>query len=516
MTTELPPADFDMPPTGQRPSKVRWLVFAMACGTSWLLYLHRYTWNFIAPKLQEDYGWSIGDVQWAYSMFMWTYGIGQIPSGMLCDLLGPHLLLGAIIIAWSLIVPLHAVPSKWGMGGVRLLFGAAQAGGYPVLAKITRAWFPNSYRTIIQGWVATVSGRTGGALSPIIMATVLMGYCGFSWQMALVLLSSVGIVFAILFLLLFKNSPDVDPRVNAAERLHIRGTEPASAAFGRVMPWGQALRNRSMVFFIIMQMFIAGVDTIYSSLMGVYFLSRGIDIKAAGLLASLPLWGGTVGGLLGAILNDRLRAGRRWPIITLGAGMGAVLAACVRGLPFLDRSSAAGMGLPAAVLSVLLFAAGGAVLGVLGMSLLLPAVGSQRWGRSSVGMFSNIMACGMMLIMIQQQEIVGAAIGLFTVKYFADMSQPTQWGACTDIGGRDFSATVFAIVNTAGNIGGIVFPIVFGLLLQYNTTLLDGLNGSQAVTNFRPMFLFAAGMYITGAICWAFIDCTRSLDQGQV
>ena len=31
----------------ERPTQVRWLIFALACATSWLLYLHRYAWGVI-------------------------------------------------------------------------------------------------------------------------------------------------------------------------------------------------------------------------------------------------------------------------------------------------------------------------------------------------------------------------------------------------------------------------------------------------------------------------------------
>jgi len=446
----LPHANSDAP-LPEPASKIRLIVFALACGTSFLLYLHRYTWNFIGPALQEQFQWSDTQTQAVYSLFMWTYAIGQIPSGILCDLLGPHLFLGAIIITWSIVLPLHVVRSEWGIAGARLAFGAAQAGGYPILARITRAWFPSSYRTTVQGWIATVFGRGGGASCQFILATVLMGWLTFSLTQSLLILSIAGVLFGFLFLLLFRNSPEVDPRVNAAELRHIQEGELPVAVVTkrRVIPWGRALKNRSMLFFVLMQMLIAGVDTLYSSLLGRYFLARGVSLANAGMLASLPLMGGMLGGLIAASSND-------W---------------------------------------------------------ILNRFQNRRWGRSSVGIFSNLMAGSMMLIMIQQNSVLGAALGLAAVKFFADMNQPTQWGACTDIGGRHFSATVFAVINTAGNIGGIIFPVVFGWILDMTKTTVASADGTQIQTNFTPMLFFAAGMYVTGGLCWLFIDSSRSLDD---
>ena len=83
---------------------------------------------------------------------------------------------------------------------------------------------------------------------------------------------------------------------------------------------------------------------------------------------------------------------------------------------------------------------------------------------------------------------MAAAWGLFVVKFFSDWTQPTVWGTCTDMGGR-YSATVFSIINMAGNVGGIVTPIVLGVILDvYSTTsIVDGVE--KMVTNLSVCFL---------------------------
>ena len=65
---------------------------------------------------------------------------------------------------------------RTGLIAVRLAFGAAQAGTYPALSNVTATWFPLKTRTIIQGWVATFFGRSGGAMSSILLGTILIGY----------------------------------------------------------------------------------------------------------------------------------------------------------------------------------------------------------------------------------------------------------------------------------------------------------------------------------------------------
>ncbi|GIT28473.1 MAG: hypothetical protein Ct9H300mP1_05190 [Planctomycetaceae bacterium] len=92
-----------------------------------------------------------------------------------------------------------------------------------------------------------------------------------------------------------------------------------------------------------------------------------------------------------------------------------------------------------------------------------------------------------MFVAISQDDGVAAAWSLFAVKFFTDWSQPTVWGTCTDIGGR-YSATVFGVINTSGSIGGLISPLLFGAILDWNTTqaVVDGI--TKSVTDYNPLF----------------------------
>ena len=284
-----------------------------------MLYLHRYTWNFIRPQLQDEYGLSNTQLEGVYTIFNLSYAVGQVPSGILCDFFGLHIFLFLIILLWSIILPMFGMAGGLrGLGSCQLMFGACQAGCYPSLTKVTRNWFPRSTRTIVQGLVASFFGRSGGAMSSIIMGTVLMGWLGLSWRSALGVLSVAGIAYAGIFFALFRNSPEEDPRVNQAERDLIRKGEEdrESKNAPRVLPFRRVLRSRTMLFFVFQQFMSAGADFIYVALMGTYFIkAHQSSTAAAGLLASLPLWGGALGGVAGGFLNDALiywTGSRRW------------------------------------------------------------------------------------------------------------------------------------------------------------------------------------------------------------
>jgi sugar phosphate permease len=426
-----------------RLTPMQWRVFALACGTSFLLYLHRYHWNIVGPGLQKDFGFSNRAVGFLFALFYCTYFFGQIPSGVIIDRFGPHRFLSASIAAWS--IALAALGwSAWFplLCASRLLFGAAQAGGYPALTKVTASWFEPDRRTLLQGFIATAAGRAGGAMAPIVLATVLMGAWGMSWEKALTILGIIGLAYGLVFWVAYRDRPEKRPEIDA---------DLAADSKPIVLPWGDAWRNGSLRFFTFHQFLDAGSDVAYVSLIGAYFLrGRGFDIVQTGWLTSLPLWGGAAGGVVGGWLNDRTIA----------------------------------------------------------------LTGSRRWSRSGVGCVGKVLGGILLVLAVRHPSGVASAWYLCAAKFFSDWSQPTVWGTCTDMGGR-FSATVFGIVNTAGTLGGIIMPPVYGDVLDRYTTQTVRGGALVATTDWTPLFDLLAAMYVTSAVVWLLIDCTQRIPQPE-
>ena len=445
--------------------------------------------------------------------------IGQVPGGIVSDFFGAHIFLGSIILVWSVCLILFAlVGSFWAFGGIRLLFGAAQAGAYPSLSSISTKWFVPSSRTTFQGFISSFSGRIGGALAPLIMATVLMGHYGFSWRTAVIILASCGLFFAAAFLILFRSSPEIDKRVNAQERELIRiGAEPkgkiawtltpivlatfclclwlfelnwitksllvvglvlffrpsVTAIFQslfsknsreesstetvetssapqpkkKVLGFAQAAKHRSYQLLVFQQYANAGGDIVYTSVLGSVFAAKGVTIAEMGVYASLPLFGGAIGGYVGGYLND----------------------------------------------------------------ISIKVLRSRRWARSFMGFLGKAIATVCLFLAISQESAESLAWGLFIVKFFSDWSQPTVWGTCSDLGGKN-AGTVFSIVNTTGQVGALTIPLVVGPLLDHYSTM-QIINGvSVRITDYGPMFILVACLYMVSAFTWLLIDCTKPIE----
>ncbi|OAI41750.1 hypothetical protein AYO40_02285 [Planctomycetaceae bacterium SCGC AG-212-D15] len=431
--------DLPASPFETRPTRCRWIVFVLACAASWLLYLHRYAWGVIKPAFRkENPGLSDTEIGWLDSAFNATYALGQVPAGLAGDAFGPRAVLTAIVLLWSLATAGVAwTAGFWRLFGVRAAFGLSQAGAYPVLNKTSRNWFPLSIRTSVQGVVASF-GRIGAACSPVIIATLFMGEFGLTWQTTLVVIAVPGVILAAACWLVVRDGPWEHPWSNLAETELIAenspaggATSPAPARGGRV----QLNLSRSSLTSLGMLLVYAFVST-FQDQMYVYWIplflveGRGLSGTQMGLFTPLPLIGGAIGGVLGGFLND-------WMI----------------------RKS-----------------------------------GNRRWSRSAIGFTGRIIAAGLVLLSLRVEEGRLAMVVLLTARVFGDWSQPTQWGAITDMGGRA-AATLFGLVNTVGAIGGFVAGPLLGYLKQHYDW--DGL------------FLGVACMVMLSALTWIFIDCTQ-------
>ncbi len=323
----VPPDVADFQPAG-RASRVRWLIFALACLTSFLTYIHRYSWGAVRPSIKEEYQISDQELGWLDAAFNLTYALGQVPGGWAGDVFGPRLVIPLAVILWSLAMVGPALTGRfWGLLGARLVFGATQAPCYANLSMITKSWFPLRIRTSLQGIVASFAGRAGGAVAPFIIATVLMSYL--SWQQSLYVLAGVGLLYAAGFWLVFRNSPARHPWSNEAEQRLIDEGNPAGGERDARIRWTPANLVNLGVF-----MGAAFCSTFADNLFVFYmpqFLieAKGFDYAQMGLFAGLPIWGGALGGMCGGVLNDVLirTTGNRRLARSLVAAGGKVLAA---------------------------------------------------------------------------------------------------------------------------------------------------------------------------------------------
>jgi sugar phosphate permease len=389
----------------ERPTHVRWWIFLLACAASWLLYVHRYSWGVIKPTFRLEHpGLDDTDIGWLDAAFMAAYAVGQIPGGLAGDVFGPRAVLSGTILVWSLAVAGVAwTGGFWRLFGMRAAFGLSQAGAYPVLSKVTRNWFPLAIRSSVQGTV-TASGRVGAACSPLLVATLLMGGLGLSWQNALVVLAIPGIALADACWLVVRTSPRQHPWCNVAEEKRIDAGLGPSAPGPRTPLRLDTASLVSLGMLLLYSFASAFQDQLYVNWISSFLVDgRGLSIAQMGLFTALPLLGGAVGGVLGGLLND----------------------------------------------------------------VLLRKTGNRRWTRSGVAFTGKTVAAGLIVLSVQAEDGRLAMVVLLAARVFGDWSLTTMWAALTEMGGRA-TATVFGLVNMVGAVGGFVAGPVLGSLKHHH------------------------------------------------
>jgi sugar phosphate permease len=401
-----------MPLPSARPTNIRWVVFALASGTSWWMYLHRYVFALIKPKLVSEWGLNNEQLGFLDSAFSVGYTLFQFPLGVAADAAGVHLVLTGLILLWCSGLAMHAwAPSVKYLAFARGLLGMGQSAVYATLSRMAQMWFPPPIRTTLQGIVGVLAGRIGGLCANVLFGSLLLGALALNWRAAVYLTAAGGAIHALVFAVLFRNSPRRHPLVNEAEAELIEGVSSATSAAQpprlTMRELLRSIRPRALVNLIalnVQTILSTFADNIYSNWIPLFLYEvHHLNFQKMGIYSSLPLLGGAIAGVLGGMLND----------------------------------------------------------------LCIAWTGNRRWSRSGVAAAGKGLAAAILLVALAWYDspYVFCAL-LFVVKLFGDWSVTTTWGVVTDIGGRA-TASVFGFNNAVAGIGAIAAPVIFGSLAQH-------------------------------------------------
>jgi sugar phosphate permease len=254
--------------------------------------------------------------QLGYLLAVWlvAYGVFQVPGGLLGDWLGARHLLTLLVLGWSLLLGSVGLILFLPVGGwepfvallcIRFLFGAFQAGGFPVLARVIADWIPVQQRGFAQGLIWTFS-RLGGFVAPLLVGLWLFKVFD-GWATPFVLLAGLGAVWCALFWLWFRNRPDEMSSVNVAERAIIESGRPTTPECPSPVPWSRFLRSVNVWALCLMYGFVGFSGNFITSWLPSYLKHhRKLPEDTTAWLSGLPLAAGIASCLLGGAVSDWL------------------------------------------------------------------------------------------------------------------------------------------------------------------------------------------------------------------
>lgn len=151
-------------------------------------------------------------------IFAVGYALFQVPSGWFADRLGARWALTVVVAVWSVFTALTgAARTALQLLVLRFLFGVGEAGAFPGAAQAFFRWLPVKDRGLAHG-INFSGSRLGAAFSLFFMPWLILQI---GWRWTFVANGLVGIVWAAIWLLWFRDNPKDNRRVSPAELEYI-------------------------------------------------------------------------------------------------------------------------------------------------------------------------------------------------------------------------------------------------------------------------------------------------------
>ncbi len=121
----------------------------------------------------------------------------------------------------------------------------------------------------------------------------------------------------------------------------------------------------------------------------------------------------------------------------------------------------------------------------------------RRWGRRIPGLIGLPLAAGILFFAIVTPDAKASAYLFAVAAGLATFGVAPAWAACLEIGGRH-AGVITGTMNTFGNLGGTVMPLLMGLCLDWW--------GSWKIS-----LMTVAFFYVFAAVCWLLIDSDQPI-----
>lgn len=396
-----------------------------------ITYMDRACLGALSGEIRADLGLSMTQMGYVFSAFAFAYALFEVPSAWWGEKIGARRVLARIVVWWSAFTMLTAAAT--GFASLWLIRFLFGAGEAGAWPNATRAFS----RWIPREERGRVQGVffSGAHLAAGVTPLIVIGMTQvLSWRGVFVVFGILGLVWAYAWMKWFRDSPRDHPKVNAPELALIRAGTDARAHPQEPPHSGEIGKEVLRDRNVWLLCAVA-----FANSYGFYFV-----------ITWLPTYLGTLG--------------------------------------FSGSSAALYAGLP------MFFAVPADLLGGITTDFLARRFG-LRLGRALVGGIAYFVAAGAMFFATRVPENpVLAAVLLATAGGSSMFALAASWASCIEIS-EARSGIASATMNTAGQVGGILSPLVLAWLVERS-----GAAGEWSL----PLQVIAA-LYLVAALGWCFI-----------
>lgn len=289
-----------------------------------ITYLDRVCISVAGPRMQEALKISPSAWGWVTGIFVISYAIFEIPTGILGDRIGPRRVLTRIVLWWSGFTSLTGlVTGYYPLLLTRFLFGAGEAGAYPNASVVVARWFPVHERGRAFG-IILMAGQLGGAIAPLLVVPIQIRY---GWRACFLMFGILGVAWSGIWYWWYRDSPSEKRGVGAVE---LAEAPAVIAAAHQKLPWTVALRSANMWSVLGVALCYMYTYYFFQSWFHTYLVNaRGYSEKNL-LLSSLPYFVGACANCAGGLLSNALvkRIGLKWGRCSIGLTSLGISALC--------------------------------------------------------------------------------------------------------------------------------------------------------------------------------------------
>lgn len=291
----------------------RWFIAALIFFITLINFIDRSAISFVIAPLKQEFGFT--DTQ--FGMILSAFGVGYIfmtiIGGWLVDKWGPRFVWPIAAVAWSLCVALLGFASGfWGFIWIRLLLGVSEGPHFPAITRSISNWLSPQERATALGLglvAIPLSSVVGAPITSYLVAD-------FGWRAMFFIISSIGIVWAIVWYFCFTDRPQDSKYVSEEEKKLIATPSRMSSEKQKVaIDWRFILTHPALIANNIAY-FAFGYMLFFATLWlpGYFLTQHNLNLKSVGWYLTIPWLVSAVflkaGGLLSDYLYKKTGSGR--------------------------------------------------------------------------------------------------------------------------------------------------------------------------------------------------------------
>ncbi|PSN06651.1 MFS transporter [Siccibacter turicensis] len=268
-------------------------------------FLDRSSLSVASEAIRGELGLSATEFGVLLSAFSLSYGLAQLPSGMLLDRIGPRIVLGAGLIFWSLMQALTGLVNSFShFILLRVGLGIGEAPFMPAGVKAITDWYIQKERGTALG-IFNSSTVLGQAIAPPVLVCMQLAW---GWRTMFVTVGLAGVIVGVCWYAWYRNRGSFALTAEESRFLSAPASPPPRLKFAQ---WRALFKRRTTWGMILGFSGVNYTGWLYIAwLPGYLQAQQGFSLAKTGWVAAIPFLAAAVGMWVNGVLVDKFaRAG---------------------------------------------------------------------------------------------------------------------------------------------------------------------------------------------------------------